>query len=68
MTGIEILGLLKQGKTVGYEAWTWDRYNYECFSNDEEYSCCYENFNSAEEALEHLVGVVGSDLSEVYKY
>ena len=66
MTKYEILDALEQGGFVNYEVWSWNKHSFECSCTEEDYSCCYEAFSSAEEAYEHLLDFVDEDLSEVY--
>lgn len=67
MTKDDARSILQENKSLRFESWSWDRWQYTCSTTDEgEYECCREDFNNIDEALEHLECECGGDWSEVF--
>lgn len=54
MTKDKAREVLERGGCLNFEAWTWSHFTFVCGCNEEDYTCCYETFNTIDDMIEHI--------------
>jgi hypothetical protein len=67
MTKDEARARLEDNSYVCFDSWCWTKWRMTCSTTDEgEHTCCLEDFNNIEEALDHLEDCCSGNWEGVY--
>ena len=59
--------VLKRGKAIYFDGFTWQNLVFECGCNEEDYVCCYDTFATVDEMLEHIELICDGEWESVYE-